>query len=636
MAQPLTISCRDFADFWVSEKSVDKVLKVITELFDLGSLSSPIKDELKKNVSKHCAKMKKKWAKLGRRVEGLHVDPWYCGNDKLDLIGPVIRAKGAGRPVKPYEESGFKSRTIKSIKSTKNVSELDILHRSSIILKNHGMLEVSNLVLKLAAKIANKDNSPECNIITPDQALATISDTKLSTRSYIKLRKVFTKNSLKVLPSYPAIKRARTAIICRPIVTDDSASIPLQSLLNITARQILRTIDDLNPDTALQATLISKWGLDGSGGQSLYKQNLSSGMASDGSIFSCQLVPLRLQLNDENNTIIWENPAPNSTWLCRPIFIKYIKDTSKVTRAMTSEVELEIFRLIPTTVNSIRIKHRLFQTMLDGKSLNYLTHSSSQACPLCRKRGEDLNKFDPKVNPLPTAMKEYGLSTLHGWLRGLDFFLQIAYANSNKTKKQIQDEFERELQLLVDMPLSGFGTTNDGNTARKFFGEHKTTSRITGIPEELINRFHVIMSTLSGSHFIDPVKLENYTFETASLIRICYPTKNFTPTIHKILFHSPAIVSHFNQFNLPVGALSEEALESRNKDVRNFRELYTRKISRVDNLTDLIKHLMVTSDPYLNKFRIRPKVNSSKSYSNEMLDLILQDPDIPIDIDQFE
>lgn len=131
-------------------------------------------------------------------------------------------------------------------------------------------------------------------------------------------------------------------------------------------------------------------------------------------------------------------------------------------------------------------------------------------------------------------MKEYGLSTLHGWLRGLEFFLQIAYANSHKTRKQMQDDFERDLKLLVDMPLSGFGTNSEGNNVRKIFSEHKTTSRITDIPEELIKRFHVIMSTLSGSHFIDLVKLGNYTFETASLIRICYPTENLTPTIHKI------------------------------------------------------------------------------------------------------
>lgn len=39
---------------------------------------------------------------------------------------------------------------------------------------------------------------------------------------------------------------------------------------------------------------------------------------------------------------------------------------------------------------------------------------------------------------------------------------------------------------------------------------------------------------------------------------------------------------------------------------------------------------MVTSDPYLNKFRVRPKVNSFKSYSNEMVHLILQDPDIQL------
>lgn len=115
-----------------------------------------------------------------------------------------------------------------------------------------------------------------------------------------------------------------------------------------------------------------------------------------------------------------------------------------------------------------------------------------------------------------------------------------------------------------------------------------------------------------------------------------YPRKNCTPTIHKILFHSPAVVSYFNEFNLPIVDRSEEALESRNKDIRNVREFYARNNSRIKNITDIFNHLMVTSDPFLDQFRYRPKVVSTQSYSPEVLDLLKQGRDIPMDVDDSD
>ena len=39
----------------------------------------------------------------------------------------------------------------------------------------------------------------------------------------------------------------------------------------------------------------------------------------------------------------------------------------------------------------------------------------------------------------------------------------------NKRKKKIQDAFIDKLNLYVDFPLPGTGTSTDGNTARKLF-----------------------------------------------------------------------------------------------------------------------------------------------------------------------
>ena len=49
-----------------------------------------------------------------------------------------------------------------------------------------------------------------------------------------------------------------------------------------------------------------------------------------------------------------------------------------------------------------------------------------------------------------------------------------------KRKKTIQTRFFNELSLRVDFPKQGFGTTNDGNTARRFFENQSKSAEITG------------------------------------------------------------------------------------------------------------------------------------------------------------
>lgn len=48
-------------------------------------------------------------------------------------------------------------------------------------------------------------------------------------------------------------------------------------------------------------------------------------------------------------------------------------------------------------------------------------------------------------------------------------------------KKEIQEKFLKELCLHVDFPKQGFGSSNDGNTARTFFENCDKVAEITGI-----------------------------------------------------------------------------------------------------------------------------------------------------------
>ncbi|KAJ4444993.1 hypothetical protein ANN_06792 [Periplaneta americana] len=58
---------------------------------------------------------------------------------------------------------------------------------------------------------------------------------------------------------------------------------------------------------------------------------------------------------------------------------------------------------------------------------------------------------------------------------------------------------------------------------------------------------------------------------------------------------------------LPIGVLSEEAMESLNKTVRRFRQDHARKTSRITTNCDLFHRLFLASDPLISNLRELPK-----------------------------
>ena len=56
---------------------------------------------------------------------------------------------------------------------------------------------------------------------------------------------------------------------------------------------------------------------------------------------------------------------------------------------------------------------------------------------------------------------------------------------------------------------------------------------------------------------------------------------------------------------MPIGALSEEAQESSNKDVKNYRQFFSLKTSRarVNTNRDVMRRLLVGSDPIVSSLR---------------------------------
>lgn len=212
-------------------------------------------------------------------------------------------------------------RRLKARSSAGNIDQCAILDQAIHILKSHNMKEAANIISICLNTIMNPSTqaTPPSFGLSKPQAIASIIDSNMSANAYIKLNRVLFKNGAKLFPLYKQLRPEFAASLpLNMSITETKCETTVQSLLDITSNRLCLA-QNLDSSKSLQLTLISKWGLDGSGGHSLYKQLFATTLASDSNVLAAQLVPLRLYLNDHQKTIVWQNPAPNSNKLCRPI-----------------------------------------------------------------------------------------------------------------------------------------------------------------------------------------------------------------------------------------------------------------------------------------------------------------------------
>ena len=177
---------------------------------------------------------------------------------------------------------------------------------------------------------------------------------------------------------------------------------------------------------------------------------------------------------------------------------------------------------------------------------------------------------------------------------------ETTLAIKEETKRRIQTEFKDRVGIIVDVVKQGVGTTNNGNTSRRFFANPSITAEITQVDETLIKRLAVVLEVICRNFAIDADKFNTFSQETARLAISLYPWYYMPATVHKILMHGKAIIECAV---LPVRSLSEEAQESRNKDCRYYRIHHTRKCSHLATNQDMFNTLLTTSDPYISHLR---------------------------------
>ena len=99
-----------------------------------------------------------------------------------------------------------------------------------------------------------------------------------------------------------------------------------------------------------------------------------------------------------------------------------------------------------------------------------------------------------------------------------------------------------------------------------------------GFDKELLTRFQTILAVISNSQYLINVNtFKYYCLDTAKLNTSLYYSFYMPPTVHVVLIHGYLMVQ---KFDYPFGIISEEVHESKDKDIKKYRERYSRKINR--------------------------------------------------------
>lgn len=335
------------------------------------------------------------------------------------------------------------------------------------------------------------------------------------------------------------------------------------------------------------------------------------------------MVPLRLTSFYDKNIIIWNNNRPSSTRYCRAIQFQYTKETTEKIKSEKQRMDDEIAQLRETEIEkfgiTFKINHQMIFTMIDGKIAQAITDTpSSSSCFICGSKPSQMNNLAEisKRSNKEEALK-LGMSPLHARIKFMECILHIAYNLSFKkwsttpetriqkeeTKRKIQETFYNKLGLRIDIVKQGSGSSNNGNTSRRFFADPKITAEITGVDEELIRRFATILQTINCGEEINSEKFGSYAYKTAKIFIEKYSWYFMPITVHKVLLHGKEIIKHAA---LPIGTLSEEAQEARNKDYKQYRLNHSRKCSRLFTNEDVMHMMLVSSDPLITSLRRTP------------------------------
>ena len=103
---------------------------------------------------------------------------------------------------------------------------------------------------------------------------------------------------------------------------------------------------------------------------------------------------------------------------------------------------------------------------------------------------------------------------------------------------------------------------------------------------------------MSSSRKVDLTKFKDLCEQTTYNLCDNFPWVLMNHTLHGTLHHSTELMTLNDGHGL--GSLSEECLESNNKDIRNYLQFLSRKTDPVLQLTDVMARLLERSDPVIH------------------------------------
>jgi hypothetical protein len=551
-----------------------------------------------------------------------------------------------GRKKKKYADKRRTAQWITVKKLTENdefdsTALLEAALIKSNVEKNFARAVGIKTVLKKKKRIVEK---PPVKNATASESFELYLSNNLSQRQYKSIKIFFDSHNAKILPSYD--KLLITKKECHPegiVVSDLEASVSIQNLFQHVATRLLVNFNEefCNKMEASHENLviIFAYGLDGSSGYSHYNMPVEVDRC-DQNLVAVTCVPIRI--TTPMGRIVWQNPSTASSRSCLPIKLIFAKEDKALTKEIYADLKDQINKLTPLAFSlsenlQVTVEADFHLALIDGKVLADLTDTGYASCALCKRPPREFNSLRIwEENKTVTSNPQVGISPLHARLRIFEHLVKIGYkkvtgkARSGsdaaviKNMAVVRKRFLDLLNLRVDQPSPRGGNSNTGNVSRKAFENAEIFAQCVGFDAaetEVIIRLRNVLACITSPHEIDTAKFKIYCYETHKIYINFFSWYPMSSTLHKVLYHGHELMQNFT---IPLGLMTEESSESKNKFYKRDRLQHARQSSRAANLEDIFHRALEMSDPFFSTIALR-KIKSKKNHMmlpDEVMDML--------------
>lgn len=297
----------------------EQLVRYLIQKLSINESSKHLLKQIKSVIKVFVTKLLSKWRDCNYTFIRFCIknNKWLDESLKFpDRRLPITPKAKRGRPKKLFVESSERSmqRSISSLVSDVSTEELCFAAKSSLVKagKRSGaqavQLAVTTSPRKRKTIIKRHSDGTSSTVplrpYSPNEALSLIVDLGLTKEDYLTMRLGAKERGANIYPSYHQIAEAKKQ--CYPSfmsITENEAVVSLQDLLDLTVQRLVQVQSDVIiqnlSDDCDTISVFYKWGLDGSGGHSIYKQNFSNNSDyADSNIILSTIVPLEISVQD--------------------------------------------------------------------------------------------------------------------------------------------------------------------------------------------------------------------------------------------------------------------------------------------------------------------------------------------------